>query len=451
MEGRMMKNSHFGIRSILAVSFLGINLFTLTAMSEESYQIAWSRQLGTSADDVSNSVATDAFGYIYTSGNTSGSLGGTNAGGTDAYLAKYNPDGSLLWTKQLGTSSLDKSNSVAMDTHGDAYISGYTHGNLAGNYGSFCDAFLAKYDSAGNCRRIKQLSTNNLDSYYSSYSVAVDTFGNAFISGYKKIRSLGNPNKSYAFLAKYNSAGNLLWNELIGTSSGSYSYSVATDTSGNAYISGDTYGSLGGINAGGKDTYLAKYDTEGNLLWTQQLGTSGKDYSRSVAVDAFGNAYISGSTEGNLGGVNAGDFDAFLAKYDPEGNLLWTQQLGTGREDYSRSIAVDVFGNAYISGSTEGSLGGINAGSFDVFLAKYDMTGNLLWTEQYGTSASDESNSVTVDALGNVLISGYTNGSLYGINAGNSDAFLIKFAVPEPGTLCLLAIGGIALVRRRKR
>src|SRR6185295_12430274 len=142
--------------------------------------------------------------------------------------------------------------------------------------------------------------------------------------------------------------------------------------------------------------------------WSRQIGTSGGEQSFSVAVDASGSAFISGFTTGSLGGPNAGGQDAFLVKYDAAGSLLWSRQIGTSSGEESKSVAVDGAGNAYISGYTSGSLDGPNAGPPDAFLAKYDTAGNLLWTRQIGTSANDQSNAVAVDASGNAYISGYT-------------------------------------------
>lgn len=119
---------------------------------------------------------------------------------------------------------------------------------------------------------------------------------------------------------------------------------------------------------------------------------------------------------------NEGDFDAFLAKYDSSGRLLWSQQIGTPDGDFSRSVAVDGSGNVFITGSTEGSLEGINAGE--------------------------------LDASGNAYITGSTGGSLEGAHVGSSDAFLAKFSpVPEPSTLALAAFGllGLATFSRRRR
>ena len=139
--------------------------------------------------------------------------------------------------------------------------------------------------------------------------------------------------------------------------------------------------------------------------------------------------------------------------------IAWTQQLGTSGHDYSYSVAIDSSGNAFISGYTTGSLDGTNAGGNDAFLSKYDSGGNLQWTQQLGTSASDYSYSVAIDSSGNAFISGFTTGSLDGTNAGAYDAFLVKFEappVPLPATLNMLlmggmAVGGFGLIRRRRK
>ena len=122
----------------------------------------------------------------------------------------------------------------------------------------------------------------------------------------------------------------------------------------------------------------------------------------------------------------------------------------------SRSVALDASGNVFISGYTygvEGSdgIGGSNAGSADAFLSKFDSDGNNVWTTQIGTSGGDKSQSVAVDTSGNVYISGDTLGDLAGSNVGERDAFLVKYETPEPATLTLVTLGGLMLVRRRKR
>ncbi|MCA9229641.1 MAG: SBBP repeat-containing protein [Planctomycetales bacterium] len=105
--------------------------------------------------------------------------------------------------------------------------------------------------------------------------------------------------------------------------------------------------------------------------WTEQLGSTSDDVSYGVSADGLGNVYISGFTRGDLGGTNAGDHDAFVSKYDAAGTLLWTEQLGSTSVDESLGVSADGLGNVYISGITYGDLGGTNAGDFDAFIAKY--------------------------------------------------------------------------------
>lgn len=218
-----------------------------------------------------------------------------------------------------------------------------------------------------------------------------------------------------------------MWTRQLGTRSYETSYDVSADVQGNVYISGSTEGSLGGPNTGKEDAFVSKLDTQGKLVWTSQLGTSSEDVCFGVSPDGLGNVYISGSTKGSLGGPNAGDRDAFVSKFDSQGNLLWTQQMGTSSWDESSSVLVDGRGNVYISGRTFGSLSGPNAGSMDAFVSKFDPQGKLLWTRQFGTPGSDASLDISADGPGNVYISGRTKGSLGGPNGGDWDAFVSKF------------------------
>ncbi len=428
---------------------IGIVVLCLASIAagEDPYEMAWMAQIGTTGSVIGKSVAADVVGGVYVSGYTDGDLYGANAGSQDAFLARYDSLGNELWSRQVGTPGSDISFSVAMDGVGNAYISGATGGDLGGANAGSVDAFLIKYDPYGNELWSQQIGTPDYDL---SWSVAVDATGNAYISGYTE-GDLGGPNSGSmdAFLTKFDASGSELWTRQIGPAE---SHSVAVDSSGSIYISGSTGGSLGGPNAGNSDAFLAKYDASGNEVWIAQTGSTGHyyDVSRSVAVDAAGNVYISGYTEGDLGEGSSGAVDAFLIKYDPSGALLWSEQIGTTEADRSFSVAVDGLGNAYITGRTHGNLADVVGGIADVFLIKYDPYGNLLWSDQIGTEGTDEGYSVAVDATGNVYLSGYTGGDLGGPNAGIFDAFLVKYEpVPEPATMGLLALGGVVLMRRR--
>jgi len=408
-------------------------------LAAQAQVLEWTKQLGTASSDGSFGVSADGLGNVYISGYTLGSLGGANAGSEDAFVSKYDMAGALQWTRQLGTASTDLSSVISADGLGNVYISGNTEGNLGGaNAGSF-DAFVSKYDADGALQWTRQLGTASEDE---SYGVSADGLGNVYISGRTR-GSLGgvNAGSEDAFVSKYDTAGALQWTRQLGTAGEDGSFGVSADDLGNVYISGYTEGSLGVPHAGSYDAFVSKYDASGDFLWTRQLGTASIDGSRGVSADSLGNVYISGNTQGNLGGANAGLGDAFVSKYDTAGALQWTRQLGTASSDESLSVSADGLGNVYISGYTSGSLGGMfSGGFFDAFVSKYDATGALQWTQQLGTTSSDVSSGISADGLGNVYISGSTEGSLGGANAGVVDAFVAKFGIPEPTTATLLAV-----------
>ncbi len=422
----------------LALVLGGTLLALATTATAASHTLEWTRQLGTSDFDWSYGVSADGLGNVYMSGLTRGDLQGTNAGERDALLTKYNASGTLLWTNQFGTSSYDIGNAVSADGLGNIYISGVTGGNLGGPLVGYGDAFISKFDDSGTLLWTRQLGTTQWDT---SYGMAADGLGNIYISGYTW-GSLEGTNAGYgdAFVSKYDDSGTLLWTRQPGSNLYDISNDVTADSAGNVYIAGVT--STGPSNFADHDAFVIKYDANGMLLWSKQFGTVGDDQITGVSSDGLGNVYIAGHTTGSLAGTNAGSADAFVSKYDASGTLLWTEQLGTSSRDLSYGVSADGLGSVYISGTTTGSLGGTNAGSADAFVSKYDASGTLLWTEQLGTSSSDISYGVSADGLGNVYISGTTFGSLGGANAGNADAFIAKFSdpIPEPLILALVDI-----------
>jgi hypothetical protein len=196
---------------------------------------------------------------------------------------------------------------------------------------------------------------------------------------------------------------------------------------------GYTEGALPGqTSSGGRDAYIRKYDGDGNEIWTRQFGTSAFDDVRDVAVDSSDNVYVAGLTLGTLPGQeNLGNYDAFVRKYDGAGNEIWTRQFGTSDNDRAGDVAVDGSNNAYLLGITSGTFPGqTSSGGWDAFVREYDSAGNEIWTRQCGSSADEYVSSVTVDSSGKVYISGDTYGTLPGqTSSGDVDAFLVKFAV----------------------
>jgi hypothetical protein len=206
----------------------------------------------------------DGSGNIYVAGYTTGNLDGEiNAGGYDAFLAMYDPTGAWQWTKLLGTAGDDYANGVAVDVSGYIYVTGPTSGALDGetNAGGY-DAFLAKYDSSGNKQWTKLLGTAAPDD---ATGVAVDGSGNIYVTGSTDGNLNGNTNAgpSDVFLARYDSLGGRLWTKLLGSSSGDYPLGIAVG-GGYIYVTGLTSGNLdGNTNAGDTDIFLVKYSPGG--------------------------------------------------------------------------------------------------------------------------------------------------------------------------------------------
>jgi Ca2+-binding RTX toxin-like protein len=381
------------------------------------------RQFGTSGGDSGSGVSSDSYGNIYVTGYTNGSLpGNTNFGNNDFFVAKYDVYGNRLWVKQFGSAYSDYATGISSESSGNTYVSGRTEGGE--------DAFVAKYNANGNQLWMAQFGTSGYDS---ATGVSSDGSGNVYVSGYTdgSFPSYTNLGSYDAFVAKYDTSGNPVWVKQFSTSSHDYAEGISSDSNGNVYVSGKTFGSfLGYTNLGLYDAFVAKYDGNGNQLWLRQFGTSGDDEITGISSDSSNNVYVTGSTKGGLPGYsNLGSYDAFVAKYDGNGNQLWLRQFGTSGNDEITGISRDIDNNVYVTGYTTGSLpGNINAGGSDAFVAKYNANGTLNWVRQFGTSAADSANGIRIDSSGNVYVTGDTSGSLPGnSNSGGSDAFVVGF------------------------
>lgn len=393
------------------------------------------QQLGAAGGfTITTGTTTDPSGNVYTVGGTTGSIGTPNIGSRDALIAKYDSQGDLLWTKQFGTSSFDTVYSIATDNQGSSYIAGITEGDLATPlHASTSDAFIAKYDSNGNQQWIQQFGQNEI---FQTYSIAVDSNSNAYLSGLD-VYSSSQIASDRAWVAKYNTNGNQQWLTEIGPpDTFTESYGVTTGRNNDVYATGWTLGNLAGQNAGLYDAWVAKYDgNTGQPQWIRQFGSSEYDWSWSAATDSQDNVYATGWTLGDLGGKNTGNsYDAWLAKYDSQGNQQWIKQFGDGADTEAFRTYTDSKDDIFLTGYTNGNLGGQNAGSFDAWVAEYDTNGNQKWIKQFGTPQNDQGYSITGDNAGNLYVTGITEGSLGSSNSGSFDSWLAKLNA-STGTL----------------
>jgi len=312
----------------------------------------------------------------------------------------------------------------------------------------------------GNCYDTTFAVTWGGSSEYSSGSSIIQTSDGGFVvTGDTWVYGAGS---SDMFLAKYNSAGDLSWNKtwggigadmgisLVQTSDGGYAVTGGTDSygAGNddmALVKYDSAGNLswsktwGGTNydygkslvqtsdggyavigqtrsfgAGGDDMFLAKYDTTGNLSWSKIWGSDG-GFVESLAQTSDGGYIVTGETDS----FGAGGSDIFLAKYDSSGNLSWIKTWGNTGGDYSSSIVQTSDGGYAVTGGTN-SYG---AGSYDMALVKYDSAGNLSWSKTWGGTGYDYGSSIVQSSDGGYAVAGITHS--YG--AGSYDTFLVKY------------------------
>jgi len=336
-----------------------------------------------------SSVATDASGNVYVVGFTDGGLdGNTRTGSYDYFITKYNSSGVKQYTKQLGAAGADtEGRSVATDASGNVYVAGYTTGRLDGNMQTgTADFFLTKYNGSGVKQYTQQLGAAGAETY--AVSVATDASGNVYVAGFTFGGLDGNTltgSKDF-FVTKYDSSGVKQYTKQLGVAGAdTEGRSVATDASGNVYVAGYTWGGLDGNTQTGNytwDFFVTKYNSGGIKQYTRQLGVGGANtWSNSVATDTSGNAYVTGSTQGGLdGNTLTGTSDFFVTKYNSSGVKQYTRQLGvggaTGAVTSGQSVATDASGNVYVAGSTTGGLDGNTLmGSRDFFVTKYNSSG----------------------------------------------------------------------------
>ena len=381
---------------------------------------------------------------------------------TSSISLAQTPD--YLWAKSAGGTSFDTGNGVSTDTNGNVFVTGsfksssITFGtNTLTNAGGR-DIFLVKYDANGTVLWAKSAGGTS-DDY--GYGVSTDTNGNVLVTGYFESSSitfgattLTNAGNSDIFIVKYAPDGTVLWAKSEGGTSWDYGNSISTDANGNVLVTGYfqsssiTFGSTTLINTGSiytDDIFIVKYDTSGNVRWAKSAGGTSYDSGRSVSTDTNGNVFVTGYFQsssiifGTTTLTNAGNSDIFIVKYDASGNVLWAESAGGTSDDYGYGVSTDANGNVFVTGYfdsdtiTFSSTTLTNAGASDIFIMKYDASGNILWAESAGGNSSDVGyGGVSTDANGNALVTGYfysdtiTFGSTTLTNAGGPDIFVVK-------------------------
>ncbi|MDD5529524.1 MAG: T9SS type A sorting domain-containing protein [bacterium] len=374
------RKSASGGRNMFKLCFcVSVFLFG-SLLRAEGYQIAWLDTIDNGNEDVANGVAIDKNNNILVTGYSKIN------GEYDFFTVKYDSGGNVLWRDTINNGGEDKASGIAIDRSGNIIIVGtsYINGSL--------DYFIVKYDSARNV--LWKDTVNKGDTCYAT-AVAVDKWNNIVVTGY----SYANW-KTGCLTVKYDSAGNILWADTISDSTNNRAYGVAIDNSGNIVITGSIYG--GSINTA--HFFTMKYSQNGNVLWDNIYPVNdnpGSDCSAcGIAIDSTQNIIITGSY---VPGTSM-YWDWVTIKYDSLGNLLWTDTLNSGLADIAQSVAIDDNDNIIITGFCAPTYDVV----YDVLTIKYDSSGNILWGDTIAIKRFDYGNAVVIDKSGNIIIAGST-------------------------------------------
>ena len=465
--------------ALIYTFILGIN----TANAQTDPSLLFAKGIGNAYSGVggilyANEIKIDASGNLYVTGRFQGtadfdpstSTAYLTSSSGDFFLAKYDASGNYVWAKRIGgTTGFVSGDSLALDGSGNVFVTGSFNGaadfdpgsgtatltpaNAPNGTGSQ-DIFLAKYDASGNYVWAKSMGGTSTDI---GNSLDLDGSGNVVVTGYFGTTvdfdpGAGTSNLTSAlaadiFLAKYDASGNYVWAKSMGGTGADIGNSLALDGSGNVVLTGSFNGpadfdpstsTANLTNVGSSDMFLAKYDASGNYVWAIGIGGTSLDNGYSLALDGSGNVVVTGrfsttvdfdpsTSTANL--TSAGISDIFLAKYDASGNYVWATRMGGTAYDQANSLVIDGSGNVVVTGRFQdiadfdpgaGTANLFSNASFDIFLAKYDASGNYVWAKGMGGSGQDQGNSLVLNGSGNVVVTGDFNGQL-GSSSGTVD------------------------------
>lgn len=467
------------------LSTLSIALFA-SSLYAQSAKFAWNTTIGGSGNEQANSVTVDLRGNVFTVGKFSGTVDfdpgpGTFSltafGGTDAYITKQDPMGTFLWAKNFGGGGDDESISVTLDPSDNLYITGNFSGSADFDLGTSAgvitssggvDVFTVKLNQDGLFQWVRRLGTNAIDE--AQFNIWDKT---GFIYSTGTIWDMSGSGFADVYVTKIDQHGNTYWTRTFGSNGMDIGHSIGVDKFGNSYIIG-TFSGAGDfdpsagvsklISNGLKDIFISKLNTFGMLVWVKHIGAEGDDIGKSIHVTDSGNIYISGSFSARVDfnpsllasdtnfieskGVN----DMFLAKLDLSGNLEWVRTVGEeDAECAGMSVKTDMIGNVVVAGiftdsiDFDPNLSKSNllksAGQHDVFITKYDKSGDYFWAKKFGGIYDDSCTNLTVDVASNIITTGLFRDTVdfnpakeeYKMSSkGNSDAFVHKMAFCVP-------------------
>jgi hypothetical protein len=435
----------------------------------------WSDGTGIAVDAAGNSIVTGGFRGTATFGRHT--LTGS-ASGHDAFVASYSPEGEVLWAERAGGASTAGGAGIAVDATGHSTVTGYFTGTAAfgdttlTSVGEW-DVFVARYSPKGEVLWVERVG--GAPRSFSS-GIAVDATGHSTVTGYFTgtaafgRHTLTSAGVADIFVARYSPEGEVLWAQRAGSPTDDLwgretGRGIAVDASGNAYVTGHfqgtaVFGDTTLTSADGQYAFVVKYSSEGGVLWARRAGGVGT----GIAVDAAGHATVTGVFHGTAAfGLHTltstpNTENGFVARYSPEGEVLWAQRAGDAGWSECQGVAVDAAGNATVTGSFAGTLHTLtSAGGAEVFVVRYSPEGEVLWAERAAPVAGSVGSGmygtgIAVDAAGNATVTGsFSHSATFGPHTlpapGWRDVFVARVTsspvasepVPVPSSLTLMA------------
>jgi hypothetical protein len=407
-----------------------LSLFlTTAALGNNSPAVRWGHQLMSETDDVPRSAVVGSDGGIYFAfikavKDAPGWDG--NVISKSWFLLKYNQEGEQLWNKQLDPEVAEVSGLTA-DDQGNIYVFGPAGSTSERKTKGKADGYIAKYDQTGTQLWARLIGTPEFDV---CSGLDVDVNGNLYISGYTD-GDFAKPNKGGqdVFIAVYNQAGSLLWQDQIGTAAGELGGWICLGDDNDVYVCGDTFGSLARENNGSGDFFVARYQRTGKRLWVHQFGTNAFDRVTRMEVGELGHLYLGCRTNGNVGTRNPRrtDLDSCLVRISKEGELLWARQFGPAGWDGTWDMArfTDGSGDVLIAGCQIPLQSKCQA-----YSRRYSPEGKLIWKKEFrnfSESGGTCGRVAAIDSDNNVYLSGWTRADLFGVNDGTGNMFVVSF------------------------
>lgn len=454
-------------RKIRPITFLIFSsLFFFSLNFAEAQITNWVNRFGGNNNDISNSIASDADGNIYTTGTfsgaaTFGTLQLSSANSIDIFLAKTDgATGNTIWAKRYGGLSDDYAYSITTSTNGYVYCAGRFSGNILLGTSAFSavgnfDAYVMKIDALnGNVVWAKKMSGTGSDAVL---SIAVDRFENVYVTGYFQGNAVFGAYSLTAIGTNYNifatkldgATGTIAWAKSMGGVGFNVGSSIVADTLGNLIICGNfessaVFDTFTLTAMGNSDAFVAKINAAGgSVLWAKRLGGQGNDAAGGLTLGNDGDIYVAGKFEltSNFGTYtlnSVGSSDLFVTKLESNlGNVLWANAYGGSGFDLANGLSKDASGNLFITGQFSGSLAFdtntlIAYGNADAFVFRISSDNGLVnWSTHLGGTSADSGNSITTDKDGKIFVTGsfqlVGTFDTYTLNAaGSADIFIVN-------------------------